>query len=86
MLVADTSRSSGLAGLIHLGEQVTLGGPGGGPVATAATQDEGDAHREHGAGDRPGLRCAPEILPMNKMTPMTISPGATTAASVQLGS
>ena len=27
-----------------------------------------------------GFRCAPEILPMNKMMPMTIRPGATTAA------
>ena len=27
-----------------------------------------------------GLRCTPEILPMYKMMPMTISPGAMTAA------
>ena len=27
-----------------------------------------------------GLRCAPEILPMNKMMAMTIKAGATTAA------
>ena len=27
-----------------------------------------------------GFRCAPETLPMNMMIPITISPGATTAA------
>ena len=27
-----------------------------------------------------GFRCAPDTLPMNMMTPITISPGATTAA------
>src|SRR5712691_2532284 len=52
-LVADMSRSSGLVGLIDLGEQVTLGSPGGGLIAAPAAQDEGDADGEHGASDRP---------------------------------
>src|SRR5690348_5458652 len=53
-LVADMSRSSGLARLVTLGEQVTLRGPEGGLVAAAAAQDEGDDHGERGARDRPG--------------------------------
>src|SRR6516162_2301570 len=47
-------RSLGLAGLVVLGEQVTLRSRQGGLVAAAAAQDEGDADGEHGAGDRPG--------------------------------
>src|SRR6266567_8445633 len=50
---SDMSRSSGLVGLIDLGEQVTLGSPGGGLIAAPAAQDEGDADGEYGAGDRP---------------------------------
>src|SRR6266566_5455088 len=50
---SDMSRSSGLVGLIDLGEQVTLGSPGGGLIAAPAAQDEGDADGEHGASDRP---------------------------------
>src|SRR6185437_206433 len=53
-LVADMSRSSGLAGLVTLGEQVALRGPEGGLVAAAAAEDKGDDHGERGAGDRPG--------------------------------
>src|SRR6266571_3101789 len=53
-LAASMPRPSGLAGFVDLGEQGALGGSGGGSVAAAAAQDEGDADGEHGAGDRPG--------------------------------
>src|SRR5580658_226574 len=51
---ASMSLSSGFAGLVDLGEQLPLGGPGPGLAAAAAAQDEGDAHGDYGAGDRPG--------------------------------
>src|SRR5580658_9354929 len=46
-------RSSGLTGLVALGEQVTLRSPERGFVAAAAAQDEGDDDGDCGSGDRP---------------------------------
>src|ERR1035441_6519903 len=40
----------------------------------------GKSPRSANASDTAGFRCAPETAPMNKMTPITIRPGATTAA------
>ena len=44
------------------------------------TRRHGKSPRSEKATLTAGFRCAPETLPMNMMMPITISPGATTAA------
>ena len=46
----------------------------------AGTRRHGKSPRTANARLTAGLRCAPETAPINRMTAITVKPGATTAA------